>query len=81
MGIHKVFPAFQLSHIGLVFSFPICYLSSILTVGDSFISTEALEPFLFCWTMEFSLCVCTCGLAFCKSVISPGCIEISDSPG
>lgn len=81
MGIHKVSPAFQLSHIGLVFSFPICYLSSILTVWDCFISIEALEPFLFRWTMEFLVRACACGLAFCKSVISPGCIEISDSPG
>lgn len=59
--------------------FPVWCLSNILPEPGCFIYIEAVEPFLVCWTMRFFPCVC--GLACCKSVISPGHLEIKVSSG
>lgn len=74
-AIHNVLSPFHICRV-LGFFSPTWYFKNILTEWDCFICIEAAESFLICQNMKF---LCVCGLAFCKSVISPGHLEIKVS--
>lgn len=74
-GRHTQFSSFHSCRV-LVFFSPIWYFKNILTEWVLYIYWRCRA---FSVLLEYEACVCVCGLAFCKSVISPGHLEIKVS--